>query len=101
MFREGINIDPISFTNQTRVDLARKENKKIIFFPNFLVTPQIFYRLLFSRSVEILCGGYGISKTIAIIMYCHLYYPVHKFQYQAAHEKLRMAKTNEKSKKWE
>jgi hypothetical protein len=78
MFKEGILINRNVY-DQSRVQAAIMTSegldsplKPLIFCPTFLVTRQVFRTLNEPTLNSMIYGGYGIGKTIGIIMFCEI-----------------------------
>jgi hypothetical protein len=86
MFTEGIEIDVINVFYQTRVIQGlQQDNDTFMFCPNLLVTKEIMKSTMKLLPYSFLmCGGFGMSKTVALLMKWHLssYITALKFQAQ-------------------
>ena len=90
MFMMGIPIDYYSIYEQSRVKdaldtkiITPNLETPLIFCPNYSVTREIFAILNDPTSNGLIYGGYGISKTIGIIMFSQLVLFKSKFMMEA------------------
>ena len=92
MFKEGIYIDRRVY-NQSRMKDAVQTTIKsssiplpLIFCPNYSVTQTVFTILNDPTSKSLIYGGYGIGKTIGIIMFSQLALFKSKFMMEAKND---------------
>ncbi len=69
----------MEYGKQTKMQTLNMKN--FIFYPTYTVTPQMFKLMSVGGPDHLICGGYGIGKTVSILLFIHLYYPLHKFIY--------------------
>jgi hypothetical protein len=93
MFMMGIPIDYYSIYEQSRVKdaldtkiITPNLETPLIFCPNYSVTREIFAILNDPTSNGLIYGGYGISKTIGIIMFSQLVLFKSKFMMEAKND---------------
>lgn len=79
MFTTGIYLDNTVF-DQTRILDSQRSNNLTKFYPNIIVTPQVFKLLETNKyDSKVVYGGFGIGKTFSIIYYKILLEYVSKF----------------------
>ena len=76
LFLKGKVLNQELFSQSRTIDATQGEMTSkdlFIFYPNYLVTPQMFKILAAPINKNYMTtGGYGISKTISIIFFLHL-----------------------------
>jgi hypothetical protein len=82
IFKTGVILNP-KVLRQVKIIDAKEASKKFVFCPNLLVTAPMF-DYIWNKEISIMTyGGYGISKTIAIVLFHHLSSIVNKYIYRA------------------
>jgi hypothetical protein len=103
--------DQTRINDAIRTGTTKNSSDTLVFCPNFLSTKEIFDVLNESHFNYLIYGGYGISKTISIILFNHLVSIKCKFLIEAStdHKKKdelknliasSLIKTNNTSKCW-